>query len=323
MGRPAETAMDSAAGAAYLDRAMTNAALYTVTVLIWGMTWYVVTFQLGVVPPEISVGYRFILAGLILLAFCVATRRRLRFAGREHVAFALQGLFIFAINYTLIYFAASRLPTGLIAVVFSTIIVFNILFGALIFRTKVRPQVVLGALFGVAGTALVFAPEFAAFDAASPRFTGIMLSLLAVILASIGNMMSVRNQRAGLPVVQTNAYSMLYSGIAVLAYGLLRGLPLAFDPSFDYVASLLFLAVFATAIAFGGYLTLLGRLGADRAAYIMVLFPIVALAMSTAFEGFHWSAATAGGVALVLLGNLLTLARLPGAWSARKAESKA
>src|SRR5690606_31274580 len=113
---------------------------------------------------------------------------------------------------------------------------------------------------------------------------------LAVVLASIGNMMSVRNQRAGLPVVQTNAYSMLYSGIAVLAYGLVGGLPLAFDPSFDYVASLLFLAVFATAIAFGGYLTLLGRLGADRAAYIMVLFPIVALAMSTAFEGFHWTA---------------------------------
>ena len=97
----------------------------------------------------------------------------------------------------------------------------------------------------------------------------------------------------------------------------------AFDPSFDYVASLLFLAVFATAIAFGGYLTLLGRLGADRAAYIMVLFPIVALAMSTAFESFHWSATTAGGVALVLLGNLLTLMRLPAAWAGRKAESKA
>ena len=222
------------------------------------------------------------------------TRRRLLFSRSQHLAMALQGMFIFAINYTLIYFAASRLPTGLIAVMFSTIIVFNILFGALFFRAAVRPQVVLGALFGMAGTATVFAPELAAFDLESRRFIGILMSLLAVILASIGNMMSVRNQRAGLPVVQTNAFSMLYSGILVLAYGLLRGLPFAFDPSFGYVASLGFLAIFATAIAFGGYLTLLGRLGADRAAYIMVLFPIVALAMSTAFEDFHWTM-TQGG----------------------------
>ena len=176
-----------------------------------------------------------------------------------------------------------------------------------------RPQVALGALFGVAGTALVFAHELAGFDLESRRFTGIVLSLLAVSLASLGNMMSVRNQAAGLPVVQTNAYSMLYAGILVFIVALLRGLPIVFDPSLAYVGSFLFLAIFATAIGFGGYLTLLGQLGADRAAYIMVLFPIVALAMSTAFEGFHWTAEAAAGVALVLFGNLLVLLRLPGA----------
>jgi drug/metabolite transporter (DMT)-like permease len=303
--------MDSAGGAVYLQPAMTNAALYAVTVLIWGSAWFVVTFQLGVVPPEISVAYRFVLAGLVLLAYCAATGRRLLFSRRQHMAMALQSLPLFAIDYTLIYFAASRLPTGLIAVVFSTIVVFNILFGALFFRTPVRPQVALGALLGVAGTAIVFAPELAAFDLESRRFTGIVLSLIAVMSASLGNMMSVRNQRAGLPVVQTNAYTMLYAGIVVLAFGLLRGLPLAFDASVGYIGSLVFLAVFATAVAFGGYLTLLGRLGADRAAYIMVLFPIAALVMSTLFEGFRWTAATGAGVALVLLGNLLVLARLP------------
>ena len=315
--------MDSAAGAAYLDRAMANAALYIVTVLIWGSSWFVVTFQLGVVPPEISVAYRFAFAGLVLLAFCLATGRRLRFAPRQHLAMAVQGVLMFAINYTLIYFAASRITTGLIAVMFSTIIVFNILFGALLFRSRVRPQVALGALFGVAGTVLVFAHELAGFDVESRRFTGIVLSLLAVALASLGNMMSVRNQAAGLPVVQTNAYSMLYAGILVMVVALLRGLPIVFDPSPAYVGSFLFLAIFATAIGFGGYLTLLGRMGADRAAYIMVLFPIVALAMSTAFEGFRWSAEAGAGVALVLLGNLLTLMRLPAAWTARRAASKA
>jgi drug/metabolite transporter (DMT)-like permease len=300
---------------------MTNAALYAATVLIWGLSWFVVTFQLGVVPPTLSVAYRFLLAGVLLLVYCAATRRRLRFSRREHLAMALQGVPLFAIDYTLIYLAASRLPTGLIAVVFSTIIVFNILFGAIFFRATVRPQVVLGGLLGVAGTALVFAPELAAFGLESRRFTGIVLSVLAVMASSLGNMMSVRNQRAGLPVVQTNAYSVLYAGILVSIYCLVTGVPVVFEASVRYVGSLIFLAVLATAIAFGGYLTLLGRLGADRAAYIMVLFPIVALVTSTVFEDFRWTAAAGAGVALVLLGNLLVLARMPGA--ARKLEHEA
>lgn len=300
---------------------MTNAVIYIGTVLIWGTSWFVVTFQLGVVPPALSVAYRFMLAGVVLLVFCAATGRRLRFSRREHLAMALQGVPLFAIDYTLIYLAASRLPTGLIAVVFSTIIAFNILFGALFFRAAVRPQVVLGGLLGVAGTALVFAPELIAFDLESRRFTGIVLSVLAVMASSLGNMMSVRNQRAGLPVVQTNAYSVLYAGILVLIYALASGQPFVFDASAGYVGSLIFLAVLATAIAFGGYLTLLGRLGADRAAYIMVLFPIVALITSTVFEDFHWTATTAAGVAVVLLGNLIVLGRAPGA--ARKLEREA
>ena len=313
--------MDSGPHRAYLDRAMANAAIYIGTVLIWGITWFIMTFQLGVVPPEVSVGYRFILASAVLIAYCAVTGRRLWFDRRQHLAMAFQGVFIFAINYTLIYFAASRLSTGLIAVIFSTIIVFNILFGALFFRAIVRPQVVLGALCGMAGTATVFAPELVAFDIESRRFTGILMSLLAVILASLGNMIAVRNQRLGLPIVQTNAYSMLYSGLLVLGYAVVRGLPFTFDPSFSYVASLGFLAVVATAIGFGGYLTLLGRLGADRAAYIMVVFPIVALAMSTVFEDFHWTTTAAAGIALVLLGNLLTLIKLPRAAQKREREA--
>jgi drug/metabolite transporter (DMT)-like permease len=60
-------------------------------------------------------------------------------------------------------------------------------------------------------------------------------------------------------------------------------------------------------MAFGAYLTLLGRIGADRAAYATVLFPLVALAISTVVEDYAWTPIALAGVALVLTGNLLVL----------------
>jgi drug/metabolite transporter (DMT)-like permease len=118
---------------------------------------------------------------------------------------------------------------------------------------------------------------------------------------------SGRAQAAGVPVVQANAYGMAYGTLLLTGFCLVRGASFDFDPSFPYVASLAFLAVFATVIGFWSYLTLLGRIGADRAAYVTVLFPIVALALSTAFEGYRWTLAAAAGIVLTVLGNVLIL----------------
>jgi drug/metabolite transporter (DMT)-like permease len=164
-------------------------------------------------------------------------------------------------------------------------------------------------VIGVAGLGLVFGPELAGFAQGGGWRLGLLLSAAAVLSASVGNILSARNQRAGLPVVQTNAYGMAYGAAVTLVIAVVRGVPFTFDPSPSYILSLLYLAVFGSVIAFGTYLTLIGRMGVDRAAYIGVIFPLVALLLSMLFEGLNLGAVGLVGVALVAAGNVLVLNR--------------
>ncbi len=293
------------------DPPMKDFLLYAVTVMIWGSSWLAIKYQLGVVAPGISLLYRIALAAAMLVAFCLMTRRNLRFTLKEHGFIALQGLFLFSTNYFLIYLGSQYLTSGLVAVAFSTVVVMNILLGALLFRMPIRPRVACGAAVGIGGIVLIFWPEVAAFDLARDGSLGLALTIAGTLSASLGMLVSGRNQKHGLPVVQSNAIGMTYgAGLLALA-ALFSGSSFDFDPSPLYIGSLLFLVVFATVIGFWSYLTLLGRIGADRAAYASVLFPIIALGLSTAFEEFEWTPAAGIGLALVLAGNALVLIR-PG-----------
>ncbi len=281
--------------------------LYALTVMIWGSSWLGIEFQVGVVPPELSVAYRHLLAAILLAGFCFASGRRLRFRAGDHFYMALQGLTLFSLNYFLFYVAATYLTSGLMAVAFSTITVMNILNGAALFRQPVDPRVALAAAAGLAGLALIFWPEVAGFAFSGDALLGLGLSLLATYSASLGNMVAVRQQRAGLPLIESNALGMAYGTLFAFMIALMQGTPLVFDWSFSYVGSLVWLAVFASVVGFGCYLTLLRKIGADRAAYATVLFPLVALGISTLVEGYRWTLPAAIGVALVLIGNLIVL----------------
>ena len=289
---------------------ITNLLLYATTVTFWGTSWLAITFQLGQVAPEASVTYRFVLSALILVGFCLATGRSLRFGAKEHGWIAIQGLFLFSTNYILVYLSTQHLSSGLVAVAFSTVVVLNILGSAVFLGTRMRLRVVSGALLGIAGIGLVFWPEFQSFDLSRTGTQGLVLCLLGTLSASIGMLTSAGNQRRGLPVIQTNAIGMACGAAIMAEFTVLRGQTFGFDPSFAYTASLLYLAVFATVIAFWSHLTLLGRIGADRASYAAVLFPVIALGLSTAFEGFLWTASAGLGVAMVIAGNGLVLARV-------------
>jgi drug/metabolite transporter (DMT)-like permease len=223
---------------------------------------------------------------------------------------------LFSINYIIFYFASFYLTSGLVAVAFSTIIVMNIAFGAMLLGAPIRPRVAWGAMLGLGGLILVFWPDLAAFDTSGPGLIGLGLSLIATVSASLGNVASARNQRAGIPVIQGNAFGMAYGAAFTTLVALLRGVPFDFDPAPLYVGSLLYLALFASVFAFGCYLTLLGRIGADRAAYVSVVFPVVALGLSTIFEDFEWTALAFAGVALILLGNIVVLTRFGAARTA-------
>ena len=288
---------------------MENALLYALTSLIWGSTWIAITFQLGAVAPEASIVYRFALAALVLGVFVLVRRLPMAYTWRQHGFIALQGAFLFSFNYILVYLAEELLTSGLVAIVFSNIIIMNVLLGALFLGNPIRPRVVVGGLLGVAGLALVFSPELVGFDFSGGRASGLALSFVAVLSASIGNIISARNQRAGLPIVQTNALGMAYGTVLTLVIALLRGVDFSFEASPAYVSSLLYLAVFGSVIAFGSYLTLIGRMGVDRAGYIGVVFPLVALGLSTLFEGLAWNLPGLLGVLLVAAGNVLVLSR--------------
>jgi drug/metabolite transporter (DMT)-like permease len=291
---------------------MSNLNLYLASVAIWGSTWLAIKFQLGVVAPDVSVAWRFGLASLILMVWSRIKRLPLRYDARTHAWLALQGLLLFGSNYVMTYMAEETLSSGLVAVIFSLMMFFNIANTRVFFGGLPNRRSALGAALGFAGITLLFWPELSQFSAAGAALQGLLLALIATYLASLGNMTAARNQRAGLPVIAQNAWAMLYGALMVLAYALLMGHRLAFEPSFAYAASLVYLALFGSVLAFGAYLTLLGRIGAARAGYTAVAIPVVALAMSTVFEHLVWQPVMVVGVALCLAGNLLVLGKRAG-----------
>lgn len=286
-----------------------NLLLYTTTVLIWGLTWIAIKFQLGDVDPLLSVTYRFALASVLLLAFSRFTGRKLRFTRREHFYMALQGVFLFSVNYWLVYAAELHVTSGLVAIVFSTIVFMNVIVGALFIGAPVRPQVVFGASLGLLGVGLLFWPEVVGISLSDAAVLGLLLGLGGTLSASLGNITSARNQRAGLPVVQTNAFGMGYGALLMFLVAAITDAPITFTPTVAYVGSLLYLSIFGSVLAFGAYLTLIGRIGADKASYNSMLFPLVALFISTLVEDYRWSAPALVGVALILAGNFLVLTR--------------
>ena len=286
-----------------------SASLYLASVLIWGSTWFAIRFQLGVVAPEVSLVYRFAIAALILLLFCLLTRRSLRFNLRQHGFIALQGLFLFSTNYLIFYWATGLLTSGIVALMFSTVILMNIVNGAIFIGTRVSPRVVLGAGFGIAGIAAIFWSELGRVENNADTWRGLWMCLIATWFASVGNIISARNQAVRIPVIQSNAWGMTYGALIMAGYALFGGVSFDYDPAPAYSLSLLYLAVFGSILAFGSYLTLVGRIGADRAAYAAVLFPVIALGLSTLFENYHWTPRAVFGFALVLLGNYIVLTK--------------
>ena len=281
--------------------------LYGTTVIIWGTTWLAIKFQLGSVDPMVSVLYRFIAAALTLVVYCKLRGLNMRFRLKDHIFMALQGLVLFSVNYWLIYLAEVHVTSGLVAVIFSSIVFMNMVNGALFIGSPVRSSVVLGSAIGILGISLVFWPEISAFSLSDKAALGILLTAAATFMASLGNIISARHQKYNLPVIQTNAYGMAYGAVIIGIVSALSGKPFNFEISAAYIGSLGYLAIFGTVIAFGCYLKLIGKIGADRAAYATMLFPMVALAISTFFEGYQWSAYSLLGMVLVLIGNGLVL----------------
>lgn len=288
---------------------MSNTFLYVLSVLIWGSTWLAIEFQLGVVAPEVSIVYRYLLAAVCLFIWCLYKGLSLKFNLKSHLWFLALGLLLFGLNYILAYRAQEHITSALAAIAFSMMLWMNIILSRVIFGTRATPRVLLGAAMGIVGIIVIFAPQIDAVSFGDTVFYGSVLALTGALAASFGNMISQAAQKRALPVVQSNAWGMLYGAVLTGMVAVFRGFEFTFDATFTYIASLVYLAIFGSVIAFGAYLTLIGRIGAHRAGYAAVMWPVVAIALSMLFEGLRLDASIVIGTSLVLLGNLLVLKR--------------
>lgn len=290
---------------------MNPVALFTACVLIWGTTWYAITFQLDGATPEVGVAIRFSLAAALLLAWCRWRRISLTFPLREHAWIALLGGLNFTATYLLVYHAERLIVSGLVAVGYSAMPLVNMALARLIFGTPMSRRVALAGLCGVVGIVLVFWPEFEraqfAARADAALVLGAVLTASAVLLSAFGNMVVHRNHEAGVEGWAPLALGMGYGAIVTWIVVAVRGDPVIIAWSPAFVLSLLYLSIFGSALAFGAYFTLLARIGAARAAYIGVMVTIVALIVSALFEGYDWRWITVLGIALAVFGNVLAL----------------
>jgi drug/metabolite transporter (DMT)-like permease len=286
---------------------MGAAPLFIASTVIWGSTWLVITYQLGVVPAAVSVVWRFLLAGLLLMAYCAVTRRPLRFSHSDHHLFAAQGALMFSFNYLFVYWAEQHVVSGLVAVAFSTLTFMSLFAQRMTFGTAITRRALLGALLGVSGVAVLFLPELLASKGDRETALGMVYAVVGTFLAALGGIVAGRIQQRGLPVMATSAWGMLYGAAASAIVVLCTGVPWAFDARVPYLLSLIYLAVFGTVLAFLAYLTLMRKVGMANASYVNVCTPVVALLLSALVEGYRFTFYSVAGIALAVAGNIIVL----------------
>tara|TARA_Y100000996_G_C22533185_1_gene647293 strand:+ start:87 stop:959 length:873 start_codon:yes stop_codon:yes gene_type:complete len=281
--------------------------LFIATLLCWGPTWYVIKFQLGIVDPMVSVFYRFFLASLIILGFCLIKNFRIKFSLKEHFYIAVLGIFLFNINYVIFYLSTQYLISGFVALCFSSILFMNVINNIIFHRHLPSVMTVLGGTIGTLGLIFIFYDEISNFTFSSTTSLGIFLGILATYFASLGNLVSAYTSKIGLPVVPVTGYGMLYGSISLLIYLLITGVPFEFDFSLSYNLSLVYLSIFGSVFGFSLYLTLIKKIGSNDAAYVAIIMPLIALLVSTIFEGLIWNLSLMIGAIMIIFGNILIL----------------
>lgn len=282
-----------------------NLSLYALTVLIWGTTWIAIKWQLGVVAPPVSIAWRFWIAAAVLFALLRIMRRPVRPPREAWRFLAAQGLALFCVNFLCFYYAEQVVPSGLVAVVFSTAPLLNSINGRLFMGRPLQPAAIVGALLGLVGIVCLFVQQMSGHLGDQATWLGLGIAFLGTLCFSAGNLLSSRMQSMGLHPIVTNSWAMLIGATVLTVGSALAGLSFTFEPTVRYLGALAYLAVPGSVIGFTAYLMLVGRIGPERAAYCTVLFPIVALAVSTVFEGYRWSALAVIGLVLVVAGNLV------------------
>lgn len=288
---------------------MNNVSLFLISAVIWGSTWLMITFQLGEVEPLVSVVYRFLLASIIIFSYCFLRKRSFQFSRLDHFYIFLQGILLFGFNYWATYQGITRINSALAAILSTSIVYFNVLFSRIFLGDKIRLEVLAGATIGIVGIILIFMREITIGDSQTETWYGIGLVMLGSLLASLGNIISAKIQRREIPVMQANALGMGYAALLLAIIAFFSGSVFNFEFTLGYIGSLVYLALFGSVLAFAAFLTLLGRIGPDKAGYVTLVFPVVALILSTFFENYQWTLEGIIGLVGILLGNFIAMGK--------------
>ncbi len=282
-----------------------NAVLYATTVLIWGSTWLAIYYQLGEVPVNVSVFYRFALAAVLLLPAMWFSGKLMKTNRSDHIFMVLQGVCLFSLNFICFYNATQYITSGLVAVVFSLATIYNALNNRLFWGEAIPTKVLIAGAIGSSGLILLFMPEFQDKAISTDTFKGLGLAALGTYFFSLGNMVSKRHSLKGITPLTTNAYAMAYGAIILAVILAMTAQPLVISTQIEYLTALFYLSIFGSIVGFTTYLTLVARLGSNEAAYSTVMFPVVALMLSGCFEGYQWQLTGFVGLVLTILGNLI------------------
>ena len=282
-------------------------ASVVVCALIWGTTWYAITFQLGVVDPIASIVWRFGLASIVLFAMAKATGQSIRLSRFQHLCAAAQGILAFGASYALVYEAEMRVASAIVAVAFASMALMNLIMFRVVERQTAARTVWIGAGLGALGVVVISGGELLGADLGISGMIGIVLALGASVASTAGNYFAWKGQGAGMNVLPGTAWAMAYGVAGLALVGLLAGVEWTIDLSPAYVGSLLYLSIFGSVVAFGLYLNLGRSHGYTLASYIGALTPVIATVISLVFEGarFQWTALA--GLILVIAGQVLVI----------------
>ena len=275
---------------------------YALVIFGWSTSWLPLKWQVGLVAPEVSLVWRFLIAGALCFMLARMQGLPLRFPPCYHVRFFLMGILIFSTNFMLYYYSSIHLASGLLAVAFSAASIINILMVSVLTICPPRLSQVLASAIGLTGIIVIFWPEF---EVSNKAWFSLGLCSLGTLCFCSGNQISASTQRDNVPVMSANGWGMIYGCIFMALISLVRGHEFTFVLSWKYLGGLIWLSVFSSVIAFACYLSLVGRIGAGKAGYATVVFPVFALMISTLFEGYVWTGLGFFGIVCVLAGNLV------------------